>query len=219
MKELYFTPQNIPEVSRKIVENSRRFTANRFFEFNKNNAALLVLDMQDFFLNERSHAFVPSSRAIIKPLLNLIQTSFSHNMPVIFTQHQNTPSNAGNMFTWWKRTLAPDNSLVNINKAFSGYFDQPLIKSQYDAFYNTELNENLNSMGKSQLIICGVMTNLCCETTCRSAFIYGYQVFFPADTTATYNLEMHQSTFNNMAFGFAEILLGNDLIKLINNGQ
>jgi isochorismate hydrolase len=60
------------------------------------------------------------------------------------------------------------------------------------------------------------MTHLCCETTARSAFVQGYNVFFPIDGTATYNEEFHFATLTNLAHGFANIVLIENLLHTFN---
>ncbi len=88
-----------------------------------------------------------------------------------------------------------------------------VIKSQYDAFYKTNLLQLLKKDKVKQLVITGVMTNLCCETTARSAFIRGLEVFFVVDATATQNELMHRATVINLSYGFAVPVLSKDLIK------
>jgi bifunctional isochorismate lyase/aryl carrier protein len=88
-------------------------------------------------------------------------------------------------------------------------------KSQYDAFYQTSLEEMLHAKGVTQVVICGVMTHLCCETTARSAFIRGFEVFFPVDGTATYNLAYHKASLLNLAHGFASLVLMKDILEAI----
>ena len=46
------------------------------------------------------------------------------------------------------------------------------------------------------------MTHLCCETTARSAFVRGFDVFFLVDGTATYNIEFHMSSLLTLTHGF-----------------
>ncbi|RHN78366.1 putative nicotinamidase [Medicago truncatula] len=50
------------------------------------------------------------------------------------------------------------------------------------------------------------MTNLCCETTAHETFIRGFRVFFSADASATSDLDLHEATLKNMAYGFAYFL-------------
>ena len=88
-------------------------------------------------------------------------------------------------------------------------------KSQYDAFYQTQLEGILRDRQVTQVVICGVMTHLCCETTARSAFMHGFEVFFPVDGTVTYRLEYHRASLLNLAHGFASIVLMKNILQAI----
>jgi isochorismate hydrolase len=68
------------------------------------------------------------------------------------------------------------------------------------------LQERLVEMGVKEVIVTGVMTNLCCETTAREAFVKGFRVFFSTDATATSDLELHEATLKNLAYGFAYLV-------------
>lgn len=61
-------------------------------------------------------------------------------------------------------------------------------------------------MGKKEVIVSGVMTNLCCETTAREAFVRGFRVFFSTDATATSSAELHDATLKNLAYGFTYLV-------------
>ncbi len=182
-------------------------------KFSPENSALLVLDMQRFFLNKNSHALIPSTSCIIPVINKLVQKYYKKNLPVIFTKHINNLRNAGNMKKWWK-------DLIKENSEFSEIIDEIDIskgiiieKAQYDAFYKTELEKILKRKGIKQVVITGVMTHLCCETTARSAFIRGFDVFFVIDGTATYNYKFHLSSVLNLSHGFAVPVLSENIIK------
>ncbi|GAB4302318.1 MAG: hypothetical protein Kow0090_17860 [Myxococcota bacterium] len=85
--------------------------------------------------------------------------------------------------------------------------EKVIIKNRYDAFFGTELEGFLRSSGVEQVLITGVMTHLCCETTARSAFVRDFEVFFAVDGTATATEEMHIATLMNLANGFAVPML------------
>jgi isochorismate hydrolase len=57
-----------------------------------------------------------------------------------------------------------------------------------------------------EVAICGVMTNLCCETTARSAFCKNYNVLFIGDGCATATDEMHKMSLINLSYGFARVI-------------
>lgn len=84
--------------------------------------------------------------------------------------------------------------------------DMVVEKNTYSAFRKTGLEDKLVEMGVEEVIVTGVMTNLCCETTAREAFIRGFRVFFSTDATATSDLDLHDATLKNMAYGFAYLV-------------
>jgi isochorismate hydrolase len=49
------------------------------------------------------------------------------------------------------------------------------------------------------------LTNCCCESTARDAFVQDYRVFFVGDATATVKDELHLAFLKNLAFGFVHI--------------
>ncbi|MCK5301472.1 MAG: isochorismatase family protein, partial [Thermoplasmatales archaeon] len=55
--------------------------------FNHNNSALIVIDMQEYFINENSHAFIPSAQFIIPNINTLIKRYRKLGLPIIFTFH------------------------------------------------------------------------------------------------------------------------------------
>jgi len=197
--------------SQEMLATVSELRAQHKMGFNSENAALLVLDMQDYFLKKSSHAFIPNAVAIIPNIQKLIKTFYKHNRPVIFTRHSNTEKNAGTMLRWWKDLIHPGTSNCEINSILDSSHGRIIDKHQYDAFYETNLNELLHINKIEQVIITGVMTHLCCETTARSAFMRGYEVFFVIDGTATYNEAFHRATILNLAHGFAIPILTSEL--------
>ena len=173
------------------------------FQFHPEESALLVLDMQQFFLDPGSHAFVPAGPTLVPTIAGLMAAYQDADRPIIFTQHLNTDANAGLMGKWWRDQIRPQDPLAPIIPELDTSTGTVIVKSQYDAFYQTELQTLLQDQKIQQLVICGVMTNLCCETTARSAFIRGFEVFFLVDGTATYNADLHRASLQNLAFGFA----------------
>jgi len=215
MKELYFTIENINIKEKEFLLNLTGGKNIRPVNFLPKESALLVLDMQDYFINPSSHACIPSAEAIIPKINNLIYAYNKANLPIIFTKHLNTSQDAKLMGSWWKDLICEDNPLSAINKQLNTINSTILTKSQYDAFFETELQEILKNNNITQIVITGVMTHLCCETTVRSAFIRGITPIFPIDTTATYNQIFHSSTFLNLTHGFTTPMLSEELfVKL-----
>jgi len=215
MKERYFTVQSLEHQARELYQQVTDPSPKRAIPFKPHRSALVVLDMQTYFVDASSHAYIPSAEAILDGIVQLIEAYFNHGRPIIFTQHINTTSNAGMMSTWWKDIITSQNPLHKITPEINLSMGTLIQKSQYDAFYQTQLGEILHAGGVTQVVLCGVMTHLCCETTARSAFMHGFEVFFPVDGTATYNLAYHRASLLNLAHGFAYLVFMKDIIAKI----
>lgn len=212
-KERYFTPESIQQKSQELlasVVQARSRHADIIFR--PAEAALLVLDLQEYFLQESSHAFIPSAPAILPGISRLIAAFSNAGYPVIATRHVNTPEDAGMMAKWWRALIDPQIAYSHNTTTNNPQKIKTLKKTQYDAFLNTRLNIILRHHAKTQVIICGVMTHLCCETTARSAFMRGFEVFFTVDGTATYNEDLHRASLLTLSHGFAIPVLIEELL-------
>jgi bifunctional isochorismate lyase/aryl carrier protein len=217
MKDAYFLEENIKEVAgemfQQVIGIHRRDTVLKA----PRQSALIVLDMQEYFLNVSSHAYLPSAGAIIPGINRLIETYQAQGRPVIFTRHLNTDSNAGTLKTWWSDLITEENPLSELSRRLP--FGETIViqKSQYDAFYNTDMGNILTGFGVQHVLICGVMTHLCCETTARSAFVHGFEVWFAVDGTATQNEEFQRATLLNLSHGFATPVMVDEVLEVMGN--
>ncbi len=173
--------------------------------------AILVIDVQEYF------------RTMVEPikenLLGLIEIGREKGIRIFFTRHGHSqPDKDGGMLgKWWGGLIeygSPEWALLGeLNPSEK----EPVIdKNRYSAFFNTDLDDRLSGLGIEDLIICGVMTNCCCETTARDAFVRDYRVFFTADATATANLELHLASLKNLAFGFAHVVNTKQICRSLN---
>ena len=81
---------------------------------------------------------------------------------------------------------------------------EPVItKTSHNAFTTTNLQQLLTSRGIGELVVCGIRTEQCCETTARVAADLGYQVTFVTEATATSPIEHRDAPPGR---GLAEIL-------------
>lgn len=214
LKEPFFTIKNINSQANIIAEQVKIFRKRHPILVNKKKIALLVLDMQKFFADEKSHAFIPSIAAILPNIQKLQDFFLAEGLSVFHTRHANTKENAGQMAKWWNASLlSAQDPLADLIPEILNPSIKVVTKTQYDAFWQTELARELKVCGAEQLIISGVMTHLCCETTARAAFVRGFEVFFTIDATATYNLDFHLGSLRNLAHGFAIPVLVDEIIE------
>lgn len=211
-KEAYFTPDTRASAAQEMLAQCQPLVKRAKLPYHPAQSALLVLDMQRYFLEPAGHAFIPSAPAIIPGLVHLVQAFAARNLPVFFTRHTNSPHNAGQMAVWWRDLIAPESLESAIPSQFDITCAQVIEKHHYDAFLDSPLEAGLASRQVKQVVIAGVMTHLCCETTARSAFMRNYQVFFLVDGTATYNRQFHQASLLNLAHGFASLVQVSDIL-------
>ncbi len=203
MKKQYFTKENLKLKAKEMLEQVEKLRSYHDIELLPEKSALMIIDMQKYFLEPSSHAYIPSAEVILPGVKKLISLYEAKRLPVIFTLHSNTEENAGIMGKWWPDLLGEGSPESHLPESLESYGGIRIEKHQYDAFYDTTLEEILHKKNISQLVICGVMTNICCETTARSAFVRGVEVFFTIDGTATYNEEHHMATIMNLSYACA----------------
>jgi ureidoacrylate peracid hydrolase len=90
---------------------------------------------------------------------------------------------------------------------------EPIVtKHRFSAFHNTDLDTILRANGIRTLVMCGVASNVCVETTAREGFVRDYYVVFSSDGTSCYSEEEHQATLNVIDRFFGQVATIDDVI-------
>ena len=147
--------------------------------------ALLIIDVQnDYFpggANELHHPYEAEAR-----INELITESRKCDRPIIYIQHINPPDD----YFFLEGTNGVE--ISDRIKPCEG--DKVIVKHFPNSFLETELNDYLKSLDVDTLIVCGMMTHMCVDTTVRAAMDYGYQVKLVANACATMDLEIAGET-------------------------
>jgi len=93
------------------------------------------------------------------------------------------------------------------------------VKHAYDSFAGTDLDYVLRDRDVKTVIICGTLTNFCCESTARTAYFLNYHVVFGSDINASDNAFAHEATIRTMRRGFARVLDHQTIIDILANGD
>jgi len=221
--EPYITTNTITNKSEQWIKKISPYN-NHKMKLNRKKTALLVIDMQKFFLDENSPTFTCGGLAILPNIKRLILSFREQGLPVIYTKHVHHPDHidSGIMGWWWEGMCIEGSPESEIHEDISPAEEEKVIlKHRYSAFYNTDLETILRCMKIEDLVITGLMTNLCCESTARDAYYRDYRVFFLADGTGSINEEMHVASLLNLAFGFAYVTnterIENEISKPVDN--
>lgn len=210
----YVTESNLNQKTKLWEKEIKPYNLHKM-KPNLRSTALLVIDMQNFFLNPKSKTFTPGGLAIIPNAAKLIKAFRKNNRPVIYTAHvhKSAEMDGGIMAWWWEGMVIENTDDAKIHQALAPRPEEKVIyKHRYNAFYNTDLEITLRCLKITDLVICGIMTNLCCETTARDAYMHDYRVFFLLDATGTVDEELHLATLKNVAFGFAYVTNTEDML-------
>jgi nicotinamidase-related amidase len=189
---------------------------------NVSKSALMVVDMQQFFLEPSSPTFTCGGIAIIPALKRMIEAFRSADRPVIFTRHVHHPEDfdSGIMGWWWKGKCLEGSPESEVHTELAPLPNEKVVfKHRYSAFYNTDLETVLRCLKIEDLVVTGIMTNMCCESTARDAYYRDYRVFVPADGTGSVIEDMHVASLLNLAFGFASVTTCDSLLDQIRRAR
>ena len=180
-------------------------------------SALIVVDMQNDFVLEGAPMEVPNARNAIANIQRLITASRKLDVPVFYTQHTlldgafNSPLEAAynpKLFEAGMRKGTDGWLVIDDLKPQAG--DTLIEKYRYNAFHNTLLEPTLRTIrGLNQIdtvLITGTLTEVCCDSTARGAFMRDFQVAFIDDATGGLSAEAENATFDAMGKFFGRVL-------------
>ena len=203
--EAYVTPKNLSTKCRQWLDRIAPYNRHDM-RISRDGSALLVIDMQRFFLDPDSPTFTCGGLAILPKVKKLIRAFRTAGRPVIFTRHVHHPDglDAGIMGWWWEGMCLEGSPESEIHEELAPEDGEKVIlKHRYSAFYNTDLETVLRCLKVRDLAITGIITNMCCESTARDAYYRDYRIFFPADGTGSISEDMHLASLLNLCFGFS----------------
>ena len=187
-------------------------------------SAMIVVDMQNDFVQEGAPIEVPRARAMVPRLNRLLDVCRARNILVIYIHHviRGGEIDAGRLADHHAAIRnnqaiiegTPNVEIYREMKPRPG--DLVVAKPRYSAFYGTDLETILLSKGIDTLIIGGTVTNVCCDSTTRDAFSRDYKVIFLSDGTAARDLpdlgfgpvsaeEIQKVVLTILAMNFAQV--------------
>jgi len=193
-------------------------------------AALLIIDMQNDFVLEGHPMEVPMARRRIPRMQEVIDECRTAGIPVIYTEHilldtfnvsplESTYNPA--LLVAGMRKGSFGSQVIDDLKPRPG--DTVIRKHRYDAFHNTQLETVLATVsGPRQVdtvIIIGTLTEVCCDSTARGAYMRDYQVAFVSDATGALSDEAQTATEKNIGTFFGRALSTGELVAEIRDGR
>lgn len=192
--------------------------------------ALINVDMQNAFV-EGTPLSAPGGVALLAPVNRLAAACRQAGIRVIHTLHVTRAdgSNLGTMGELIEPVRAgyirEGSETARLHPGVEvGPDDLMLYKPRYGSFTGTDLDLILRGNGIDSIIITGICTNICCETTAREAGMRDYHVFFTSDGTETFPAgglsveQIREATLTTLGLAFAKIVSVDETIELIRVG-
>lgn len=138
--------------------------------------ALLIVDVQLGMFDDTDPVY--QGALLLERIQNLIFKARQEGHSIIYFQHNEGVGSP----------LEPEKPGWVIHPSISPMKDDIVIqKFTPDSFFNTELHQKLQDKEVTELIIAGIQTEICVDTTCRRAFSLGYNVILISDAHSTWN--------------------------------
>ena len=188
-------------------------------------AALIVVDVQNDFVSPEGSAGkrgddVGAAMAMIPNLTSLIDQARKVGLTVVYIR--TTHSEWTDTASWIYRTSQRSGLSTCREGTWGAEFydgiaplpsERVVIKHRYSAFINTDLNTVLKARGIQSILVCGVATNVCVETTARDGYMYDYYVTMIDDCSAAYDAKLHMSTLENIRRHFGLVVSSHQIIE------
>lgn len=181
----------------------------------RNNSALLVIDMQNGFLNESSPLFIDGAPETVPACTAVISACREKGIPVFFVRRIYNADGSNVEHTRleaWERggkplsPECPQEISAEMPEAFGNDArDYHIVKPRYSAFFSTELDLILRRLGVRRVILTGTTTPNCIRASCYDAISLDYAVTVLGDCTSSKTAEIQKSNLRDMANIGAEI--------------
>jgi len=174
--------------------------------------ALILIDIQNDYFPGGSMELTGSPKAA-EAAVSLLNAFREAKRPVVHIQHIST--RPGSTF------FLPDTKGAQIHPSVAPQEGETIITKHFpNSFRDTQLKQHLESLGVSRLVIAGMMTQMCVDTTVRAAFDLGFNCLLAHDACATRDLTYNGKTVNAQEVQLAYMAALNGLFaKVLSAGE
>jgi len=207
----------IPKLTGYALPAATEIPQNKVsWAFEPERAALLIHDMQDYFINFWGEN-CPMMAQVVANIAALREFCKQHNIPVYYTAQPKEQSDEDRALLndMWGPGLTrkPEEQQV-IAALAPDEEDTVLVKWRYSAFHRSPLEQMLKESGRNQLLIAGVYAHIGCMTTATDAFMRDIKPFMVADALADFSRDEHLMALNYVAGRSGRVVMTEDLLPV-----
>lgn len=216
-----------PEHIERVVRRGGRVHSVESLDGPK--TALVVVDMQLYFMGQGQPSECPEAREIVPNVNRLAEATRRAGGKVIWIQTVSGPESIDSWSVYYDR-MTPENSdkrVEGMSPGGSGFElwpelevkDEDLVvpKIRYSAFMPppSKLDAVLKKQAIDTVLITGVATCTCCESTARDAMMLNYRTLMVSDGNAAPNDDLHNASLNQFYLQFGDVQSTNEVIALL----
>jgi len=196
------------------------------------HTALVVVDVQnDFCADGGFFSEVGYDLSMIQPMVprldSLIATARAEKVPVVFVRCIFDAIYSSGPWVEKRSRKRPDGTGLCLSETWGAEFfmvspepgELVVTKHRFSAFVGTNLDLVLRSMGVKTLLVTGVATNVCVESTARDGYQLDYYIVIPEDCTAGISLELHNGTLENIRTYFGAVCSSEEILAAWKRSQ
>ena len=216
-----------PHIVERLI--ARRGRLRWFDALDPKKTALVVIDMQETFCAPGAPAEVPVARSVVEPINALAADLRAMGGRVIWVLHANAQADGRSDWEMFFDHVVADEVRARTIESLTpgrqslwrGLREDPrdltILKNRYSAFTpgSSPLERVLRSMGIENVLIAGVKTNVCCESTARDAMMLDYRTVMVADCCAALSEDEHRATLETFIQQFGDVLTSGETRDLL----
>ncbi len=187
--------------------------------------AVIVVDVQNDFCHEKGACALRGSdvsgvKKMIPNLRLLLDAAHKNEIPVIYIQTIHTVETDSD--AWAGRSGGNSAKVCRAGSWGIEFYevspaegDIIVNKHRYSAFINTRLDSVLRTLKVETLLMTGVATNVCVESTARDGYMMDYNILFVSDCCASFSKEAHAMTLQNIDKHFGVVSDSGEITSLL----
>jgi ureidoacrylate peracid hydrolase len=195
--------------------------------------ALLVIDMQNYFVKPGHQSEVPQAREIV-PNINRLAAELRRRGGHVAWIRNGTDGTRESWSNYHQCLQSPDRSerrLKSMSTGEDGYDywhgndikpeDAKITKNRYSAFIqgSSDIERHLRERGIDTVLITGTATNVCCESSARDAMMLNFKTIMVSDGLATHTDEEHNATLSNFYGQFGDVQTVDEVVQSLERGK
>lgn len=188
--------------------------------------ALVVVDMQNYFMKDGQLGCAPIARDIVPNVNRLADAVRRSGGHVVWIQNaapeqsRRSWANLHEMYNPERR----ERRIAGLTAGSEGFAlwdaldvrdgDERVVKTRYSAFIegSSDLAARLRARSVDTVLVAGVATNVCCESTARDAMMLGFRTIMLSDANATFTDAEHNATLSNFMMFFGDVQSTDEVI-------